>query len=135
MRFTIDPELEIEGKKGRVPSGSYDAQLVNPNDKQASAKGVLAVVDKPVISETSPALLCLSQGEREMTLRGSGLLRIRGALPQVAFDGVDAGVGVSALEACTGSAGRPPPDAGDRCDHVSSSATCSADDRAQRASA
>ncbi|HKP64903.1 MAG TPA: IPT/TIG domain-containing protein [Polyangiales bacterium] len=99
ISFTIDQELEIDGDKGRMPSGIYDARVVNPNTNQATAKSVLAVVDKPTATETSPALLCLAQGERDLVIQGTGFLRIAGGLPSLRAG--DASFEISALEGCT----------------------------------
>jgi hypothetical protein len=100
MKFTIDQSLTIGGKSGRLPTGIYDARIVNPNGHEASAKGVLAVVDKPAVTEVSPALLCVAQAERELILSGTSLLRIKQALPSVAVTDADKSFDVSALEEC-----------------------------------
>jgi hypothetical protein len=101
MKFEINQSLTIDGKKDRVPSGVYDVRLVNPNGKQTSADAVLAVVDKPSVTETTPAALCLAKGDRELTVRGSNLLRIKDALPTVQVDEDGPTFDVSAVEDCT----------------------------------
>jgi IPT/TIG domain len=101
MTFEINQSLTIDGEKRRVPSGIYDVRLVNPNRKQTSRDAVLAVVDKPEVTETTPAALCLAKGDRELTIHGSNLLKIKDALPSVQVDDDGASFDVSALEDCT----------------------------------
>lgn len=101
MTFEVDQALTIAGKKGRLPAGVYDAQLKNPNGKQAVAKAALAVVDRPTVAGTTPPILCLAQGARELTVSGTGLLRIKQGLPTVQVDSDGQTFDVTALEDCT----------------------------------
>jgi hypothetical protein len=100
MRFTVHQNLEISGKNQRMPAGMYDAHIMNPNGKQASARAVLAVVDKPAVTEAKPGLLCLSDADHDLVLSGSSMIRIKGALPQLQVDSVDTVFAVSELSDC-----------------------------------
>jgi hypothetical protein len=100
MKFTVNQALNIDGQQGRLPAGVYDLRIENPNGKQVGANGVLAVLDKPAISALSPALVCLSERERELSLTGSGFLKLTDALPQVSVDSVDMAFDNGALEDC-----------------------------------
>ncbi|HKP62861.1 MAG TPA: IPT/TIG domain-containing protein [Polyangiales bacterium] len=98
MKFTIDQQLDVDGDEGRLPSGIYDARIVNPNRNEASAKAVLAVVDKPTVASTMPEVLCLAQSSGELSIQGSGFLRIQDRLPTLQAG--DESFDVSELEGC-----------------------------------
>jgi len=101
MQLTLDQALSIAGESGRLPAGLYDAAIENPQAGRASAARALAVVDRPTLTEVSPWLVCVAQQDRELTVRGSGLLRIEGGLPALHAGSDDAGFAVSELSDCS----------------------------------
>jgi hypothetical protein len=101
LKFTVNQSLEIAGQPGRLPAGVYDVRVANPNGKQVSANAVLAVLDKPVVSALSPTLLCLSERDRELSISGTGFLKLTDGLPVVSVDSVDMAFAASALDDCT----------------------------------
>lgn len=101
MQVTLDQQLTVDGETARLPAGIYDARVINPNGNAADAASVLAVVDRPMVTEMTPALLCLSDAERELSLTGSGLLRIGAASPRLARSDSADSFDVSMLEDCS----------------------------------
>ena len=46
------------------------------------------VVEPPVILASTPAVICTSEGDQEITLEGSSFLHVDGAFPTVHMDGL-----------------------------------------------
>lgn len=101
MQFTVHQQLSIAGEQGRIPAGVYDARVINPNGKAIARPAVLAVVDRPTLTQPSPGLLCLAGGERELALSGAGLLRMDSTLPRLRVSDKAEPIALTQLSDCS----------------------------------
>ncbi len=80
--------------QGALDSGYHDVVIANPEtascESDPSADGVkLRVVDAPQITSVNPAQVCSTELPKEVTLVGTGFLKIDGQGPTVTVNGVD----------------------------------------------
>ncbi|HMI91733.1 MAG TPA: hypothetical protein VK509_10245, partial [Polyangiales bacterium] len=95
-----NPEGDDARERGSLLTGIWDVGVQNPKGQSADALGVLAVVERPKLEELEPAIVCLDQGPRTLSLRGRTLLRNAGAGAQLAIEGMDVRVELE-LSDCT----------------------------------
>ncbi|MGM0578864.1 MAG: hypothetical protein ACQEXJ_24285 [Myxococcota bacterium] len=94
--FVCHPEAGVCARSaedvvsGRMEEGVYDVTVTNANDNEAQSLGSLAVIGEPTLSELTPPVVCLAQGEREVALTGTRFLTIDDAEADVSVEGVDA---------------------------------------------
>ncbi|QDG54379.1 hypothetical protein FIV42_27635 [Persicimonas caeni] len=85
MTFTVNPELTLaDGTTGPLPTGILDVTVTNANDNEAVSQGALAVAPKPELTDLAPDVVCLTEGDRTVTVSGSTFLEIAGQTPTVA---------------------------------------------------
>jgi hypothetical protein len=74
--------------EGALDPDLYDVLVANPDPAgcDATATGALRIVPPPVIDAVDPSYVCLEDGSREVTVRGSGFLVVDGELPLIEVD-------------------------------------------------
>lgn len=99
---------------GSVPAGAQPVVVTNPKPANCMSTNpvTLTVVPPPSVTAVAPQPICDAQGDRVITVSGTGFLQIGSALPSVTIGGVDAAVGsatgctavstVPNLKTCTG---------------------------------
>jgi hypothetical protein len=95
-------ELTVVIPEGDLDAGAHPVVVTNPQAAGcASSEAVsLHVVPPPTVDTVAPNPVCLAEGNVSLTLTGSGLLEIDGAVPDVTVGGV-ALTGVSMVaDAC-----------------------------------
>ena len=76
---------------GMMEEGVYDVRVTNPNSHDVVSSGSLAVIGRPTLNTTqalTPPIVCLAQGDRQVTLAGSRFLTINQARANVTIDSV-----------------------------------------------
>lgn len=68
---------------GPLQEGVYSVTVTNPNTSSAQSVGAFAVIQQPTLADLSPGILCLSQGERTLSLTGTRFLSVNDAQVQV----------------------------------------------------
>jgi hypothetical protein len=100
MAFHVVDSLTLgDGAAGMIPAGIYDVQVTNPNDKQATSMGALAVAPRPTLTEVSPGIVCVADEAKTITLTGQTVLRIGENEAVVRIAGTE--FSVDSLEGCT----------------------------------
>lgn len=100
MQATLDDQRVIDGRRGPLPPGVYDARVENPSGEASRAAAALTVVEPPSLAAQADLLLCESSSEPERSIEGRGFLRIADALPSVQIEGQGDVVTVSELTEC-----------------------------------
>lgn len=98
MSFTVQPSLVLDdaGTAGMLAEGIYDVRVTNPNTSESTSQGAIAVVDKPVLSSTSPGIVCLAEEARTVTLSGQTILEIEDTSAELTWDCTDGSAGCEA---------------------------------------
>ncbi|PJB35644.1 MAG: hypothetical protein CO108_25080 [Deltaproteobacteria bacterium CG_4_9_14_3_um_filter_63_12] len=100
MTFMVKDDLQLsDGSTGNLPEGVYDLRITNANTNQATSAGALAVVDRPRVSQVTPGVVCVEQGNREITLQGTTILQLNGVDATLSVGGVS--LLFDSLDSCT----------------------------------
>lgn len=81
LRFT--DTFDLGDDTAAMPQGLYDLTLTNPDGQTVASLAALAVVERPHVLHSEPALVCLAQGDRTLTIGTRGALTVDGAVPVV----------------------------------------------------
>lgn len=84
--------MRIQVGVDQVGAGAHPVTVTNPAPAScvSSEAVTLHIVPPPVVEEIAPEPVCLEQGERALTVTGSGFLALGEALPSVTVGGVAA---------------------------------------------
>ena len=81
-----------------VREGIYHVAIINPDDQEAVSESALAVVDRPVVTNVDPALVCVAQGNVAVDVTGSDFLRVGDLRPSFTIGDTEVS---SVLDECT----------------------------------
>jgi hypothetical protein len=72
--------------KGALPEGDYTVTITNPDPAGCVSEEtdvILHVAPPPTVASVKADLVCDAQGDQDLTLTGTGFLKVGGALPSV----------------------------------------------------
>ncbi len=103
VRWTSEQSMEFDVYEGLgLEPGLYEITVSNRNGRSVTKAAVLAAVARPVLTSVEPELICDAQGNRTLTLSGSGFVKLSGALPSIKI-----GVSTFAATAASGCSAIP----------------------------
>ncbi|MCA9539656.1 MAG: hypothetical protein KC620_12255 [Myxococcales bacterium] len=102
LTFTVDQELVLDdtGATGRLPAAVFDVRVLNPTGNQVEVPAQLAAIDRPSLTEVTPSITCLAQGERTVRLDGASQAVIDG-LPATVDIGPASDFAIGEFQDCT----------------------------------
>jgi hypothetical protein len=81
VRWSSTSSMAVDVTPGLLADGVYELSVSNPDGQSSSLPNALAAVPPPVIISVEPSAICDAQSDQQITVNGTGFLRVGDALP------------------------------------------------------